>query len=141
MSAVTGLDIIYGEKTQPPTGYSKIPVDLNSGAGGEYVYLCYTTAGSSSPITNIQVFAGDSSEFPIQTGYTKITKDLNKGAGGHYIYVCFTRDCAFPPVRQVNVIQGGTRHTHPPTSHWVRIDQDCQEGAGGKFSYVTFRYN
>ena len=140
MSAVTGLDVIYGLDTQPKSGYHKIPVDLNKGARGEYVYICYSTTEKAPPITNIQVFAGTSKDFEIQNGYERIPHDLNKGARGKYIYLCYTRHAAFPPVREVNVIQSPRREVYPPSAEWARIDQDCSEGARGEYTYVTFRY-
>ena len=139
MSAITGLDIIYGQWSDPPPGYNKIPVDLNKGAGGEYVYLCYSTE-PGEPITNIQVFASNSAEFPIQNGYTKIDKDLNKGVKGRYIYLCYTGSRAFKPIAQVNVIQSPSREVYPPTVEWIRINQDCSEGAKGEYTYVVYKY-
>lgn len=40
---VTGIAVIYGSNSgiQPPTGYTKIAVDLNQGAGGAFTYLSY----------------------------------------------------------------------------------------------------
>ena len=138
---ITGLDVIYGKNTPPPSGYVKIPVDLNKGAGGEYVYICYSRTASGPPITNVQVFAGSSSSFPIQNGYTKINKDLNKGAGGKYIYLCYTTanwNCS-PPITSLNVAQGSSRHTYPVSAEWIRIDQDCSEEAGGSYNYVIYQ--
>jgi len=37
-----GLAVIAGSKgVTAPTGYTAINVDLNKGAGGKYIYLCY----------------------------------------------------------------------------------------------------
>lgn len=140
MSVVTGLDIIYGKNSPAPPGYSKIPADLNKGAGGEYIYLCYSTAsGLGQPITGIQVFASDRSDFVIQNGYTKIQKDLNKGARGKFIYVCFTRDTMFPPIAEVGVIQSPKSTVYPGSLEWVRINQDCSHGANGEFTYIMYK--
>ncbi len=141
MSAITGLDIIYGDDTKVPSGYHKIFADLNKGARGEFIYLCYSTTASGSPITNVQVFASGTSEFTIQDGYERINKDVNKGAKGKFIYVCYTRNKIFPPITEVNVIQGPVREIYPPSA-WVRINQDCSEGAGedSDYTYITYRY-
>ena len=72
MSAITGVDVIYSRGTEPKPGFCKIPVDLNKGAGGEYVYLCYSTTQGGSPINFIQVFAGSSKDFSIQSGYERV---------------------------------------------------------------------
>ena len=37
-----------------PPGYCKIPVDLNTGAGGKYIYFCYRR-GNDNPITGLKV--------------------------------------------------------------------------------------
>ena len=135
---ITGLDVIYGQDTPPPPGYTKIDVDINKGAGGEYIYLCYSKE-PGEPITSIQVFASDSSDFQIQSGYTKIDKDLNKGAGGKYIYMGYSRNKTYLPIAEVGVIQGSDRLVYPPNDQWVRINQDCNEGAGGVYTYVSYK--
>ena len=123
------LDVIYGQDTPAPTGYTKISVDLNKGCGGDYIYLCYSTSATTeAPITSIQVFAADSPDFTIQSGYVKINKDLNKGAGGKYIYACYARDTRYPPLAEVAVIQGPNRLVYPSSSEWVRVNQDCSGG-------------
>ena len=142
MSLVTGLYIIYGRDTAPPQGYAKVPVNLNQGTAGEYVYLCYSTAACiGNPITNIQVFAGDDTEFEIQPGYTKLEENLNEGAGGLHIYLCYTKTTAFPPITQVDVIQGLSRNIYPPSDEWVLIDQNCSEGTSGEYTYVMYTYS
>ena len=136
---ITGLDVIYGKNTAPPPGYVKIPVDLNKGAGGEYVYICYSRTAPGPPITNVQVFAGYHSSFPIQNGYTKIDKDLNKGALGAYIYLCYTTASNRPSITSLYVVQGSSPHTYPISGRQIRIDQDCSEGTGGYYySYVIY---
>ena len=143
MPVVTGLDVIYGQEKAPDKGYHKIPVDLNKGAGGEYVFICYSTSEETAgpPITNIQVFASKSKDFEIQEGYEKITKDLNKGAGGLFIYLCYTTSVVFPPITAIYVIQGPNHRTFPATVEWVRINQNCSEGARFRpeYTYVIYK--
>ena len=101
---IVDLMVIYGQNVSAPPGYTKIYVDLNKGAGGEYIHLCYKRSASEPPITGINVFAESSEDFPIQSGYSKVPGDLNKGAGGKYIYVCYTKDERLPPIYDVTVI-------------------------------------
>ena len=137
---ITGLEVIYGKNTPPPPGYVKIPLDLNKGAGGAYVYICYSRTAPGPPITNVQVFAGKSSNFPIQNGYTKIPKDLNKGTLFRlYIYLCYTTITSHPPITSLYVVQGSSRNTYPFSPEQIRVDQDCSEGAGGHYSYVIYQ--
>jgi hypothetical protein len=89
---IDSLVVIYGKNTQPPAGYTKIPQDLNEGAGGEYVYLCYRLANWNNDIAikDVAVVGGGSSNVPAPYGYEKVPGDLNKGAGGDFIYVCYS---------------------------------------------------
>lgn len=139
---IRGLQIIYGSGSIAPSGFEKINVDLNYKAGGEYVYICYSRNSiHGPPITDIQVFAGDSPSFPVQDGYTEVPGDLNKGAGGKYIYLHYTRsrEDGLQPVREIGVKQAPNIYAYP-LRNWVRVDQDCQEGTpGGWFSYVCLK--
>ena len=40
---------------RPPDGYTRIDVDLNAGAGGKYIYLCYQNGGRADAIRGLQV--------------------------------------------------------------------------------------
>ena len=133
---IVSLAVIYGKNASALPGYTKIDVDLNKGAGGQYIYLCYKKNASEPPITGINVFAESSEDFPIQSGYSKVPGDLNKGAGGKYIYVCYTKDESLPPISAVNVIFGD--RAIYPDAQYVRIDQDCNESAGGKYIYICY---
>ena len=141
-AAVTGLCVIYGKNANPPPGYNIIRQDLNAGAQGEYIYLCYSTIPDlGPPITAIQVLSGDDGNFPIPPGYTKIDQDLNKGARGKFIYVCYA--CAgsgHPTIKGVGVVAGSTQHTYPEDNKWIRVNQDCNQGARGQYIYIMYRY-
>ena len=76
----------FGQYASPPSGYTKINVDLNKGSGGEYIYLCYRK-GVREPITGVIVKAYGFASSTAAHGHTRIHKDLNKGAGGDYSYI------------------------------------------------------
>ena len=46
---ISDLGVIAGdsESIMPPAGWGKIPVDLNMGAGGKKIYLCYKSTRAS----------------------------------------------------------------------------------------------
>lgn len=134
--------------------YTKIPVDLNEGAGGKYIYLYYTKTGEQGqwplgflmihlncccPIlspTNLYEKQGES----FAGGWT----DLNEGAGGYYIYLegmrqdkikfLYNRDMV---IRNVLVISSTTKITSYPS--WVLLDDDLNKGAGGKWIYLLYQ--
>ncbi|GAA4438861.1 hypothetical protein GCM10023188_34670 [Pontibacter saemangeumensis] len=69
-----------------------LPVDLNDGAGGKYVYG-HATRDSyyGSPIKEVGVLSGSSSTIQPPTGWVKVPNDLNENAGGDYIYFCYKK--------------------------------------------------
>lgn len=85
--------------------YTLCDKDLNTGAGGKYIYLYWTKdPAAGQPITGINITKSDPSSrdyAPYRTANLLydddndgadepwITPDLNKGAGGDYIYITF----------------------------------------------------
>ena len=133
---ITHLYILYGKTSNTPPDYEKISVDLNKGASGAYIYLCYKK-GVRNPITGLTVNAGSSSSFPIPPGYTRIHDDLNKGAGGDYIYVDYTKNVDLPPIKDVYVINGKKANIYPPYGY-VKINTDCNKSVGGDYIYICY---
>lgn len=76
-----------------PAGYTQVPVDLNKGAGGKFIYL-YKSFGDPGDfqhaIRDIYVVGGDNNAVPPPYGYKRIDIDLNAGSGGDFIYLCYT---------------------------------------------------
>ena len=84
-------------------GWTVTGGDLNSDAGGDYVYLLYKTSddngSSSTPVTDVYLMIKESS-----THYQTLKQggrtyhlvdgghDFNKGAGGDYIYLYYTKE-------------------------------------------------
>ena len=142
MAAITGLTVVYGEYASPPEGYVIIKKDLNRNAGGEFVYLCYSTSKNlGSPITAIQVAASDYQRDPSATpnDFTLISHDLNKGARGKYIYASYATGTSAGPITAVDVMYGEMRNVWPP-KEWIRVNQDCNEGARGDFIYIIYKH-
>ena len=80
-------------------------VDLNSGAGGDWLYLYATKNGAAGePIKSLRVsnevvnrmVGGVFTEHTVrranESGFTDQDPDLNDGAGGDYIYLVYKRD-------------------------------------------------
>ena len=103
--AITGLiSNYYGDAKTSNLSYNGIqytiiPVDLNKGASGEFIYLYYTRdTKAGSPLTMIQYQQNETFQFPDikADGYHPViatadghVADLNKGAGGDYLYLWF----------------------------------------------------
>lgn len=133
---ITDLSVIESDKggAAPPYGFKKIDVDLNKGAGGKYIYLCYKEGlDTAAPIKDIIVLDGKNAQAP--SGYNKINIDLNHGAGGKYIYLAYSKTVNKDPVRSVAVILG--KNANAPYGY-QKIDYDLNKGAGGEYIYLCY---
>jgi len=99
--AVTDIIVVEGRsdreaRNKCPRGYTLIPVDLNMGAGGRWLYLCYSTAPGLAPIEALALSFSTSSStrWAGPAAATRIDVDLNMGAGGEYIYLWYLRQGA-----------------------------------------------
>jgi hypothetical protein len=100
---ITSIEIVAGDDWNPPipSGYQKIEKDLNEGAGGKYVFMCFSKdpakAEEGLPIRGLTVIAGgDNDRLVAPYGFTQIGVDLNMGAGGEFIYLCYSRHLDTP---------------------------------------------
>ena len=139
---ISDISFVLGENPYVPSGYTRIPTDLNHGAGGQYIYLVFkTTSDPKEAINGLNVFADDkASGWPIQPGYIRIPQDLSLGAGGKFVYCCYTKTSRNPPIKGLCVITGKSPHVYPPDESWVMITQDCNQGARGSFVYICYSY-
>jgi len=151
----------------PPTqdGLIKIPVDLNEGAGGKYIYFYYRKGLKEyfpnekidyicelSIVTDcclpiiVPPVTWDASGKSIGSGGWT---DLNQGAGGDYIYLVERREIRHsnmlrlysyskPPIRDILVISSNKKLSSYPG--WILIPTDLNKGAGGKWIYLCYKY-
>lgn len=145
---VDDLTVIVGDNSgiQPPSGYTKIPYDLNKGAGGKYIYLCFHKESfhpigeNKKSIDDIVIVYGK--DAPPPAGYTKIPNDLNQGAGGDYIYLCYRKVDYnnVSAIKDVTVIGGGDPNVPPPYG-FTKVPGDLNKGAGGDYIYACYSKN
>jgi hypothetical protein len=98
---ITGIytvDTSNGETD--PAGGTRIDLDLNQGAGGDFIFLGYFKQAGAKPIRGIAV-KDDHSTANTEGGsgydYLWVThqgsalmQDLNEGSGGDYVYVGYS---------------------------------------------------
>jgi hypothetical protein len=85
---ITGIRILQDDE-DPPTGYQKLPIDLNKGTlkHDKALFLAVTRA-AGRPIADLTVTRWSGGpRIPPPNGYSRIETDLNLGAGGDYIYL------------------------------------------------------
>ena len=131
---ISEITVIYGGSAgiQPPAGYTKINVDLNLGAGGDFIYVCYKK-GVGAPVTGLAVTLGGSPP-PPDAVYTRIDVDLNLGAGGDFIWLWYTKDPACTTIRNVHV----QADAGAPPDGYTRIDVDLNRGVGGADIFLSY---
>ncbi|XP_032398375.1 uncharacterized protein si:dkey-30j10.5 isoform X2 [Etheostoma spectabile] len=123
-------------------GFKKINVDLNKGAGGNYIYLWYKNG--SEQITRVQFsFNQAMAEGLSIAGFTKIDKDLNAGAGGDYIYLWFSRKSGdyHTPIVEIDVTDNPDGEAFKFTNGWEKSACDLNRKVGGRYIYVWVKRN
>lgn len=163
-SYVTDLYIIVGNNSmiQPPALYNKIWVDLNEGAGGKFIYLCYTKYDFAQPLGGIEIYSGrERIPYPEirdpwkdgvvtnSAGFDYPGIDLNWGSGGNYIYLYQTRKTGilnpyegylpWGKIKEIGVYSSNSSSSSQVPYGWKRIPIDLNKGAGGKFIYIIYK--
>ena len=131
---ISEIMVIYGGSSniQPPAGYTKINVDLNQGAGGDFIYVCYKK-GVGAPVTGLSVTVGGNQP-PPDAAYARIDVDLNRNTKDASIWLWYTKDPACTTIRNVHV----QANTGAPPDGYTRIDVDLNQDAGGAFIYLSY---
>jgi len=126
-----------------PFPWKKIPVDLNRGAGGLFIYL-FKSMGNGSPplgaaVTGVTILEGQNPAVP--PGYAWDDTDLNKSVGGAFLYLAWTYATNLSPLLDVHVVSGATRNDALANipSGWDFVDKDLNKGAGGQFIYLIYK--
>lgn len=129
------VTVIYGGSfgIPAPPGYTKIPVDLNQGAGGDYIFLCYKK-GVGAPITGLHI-TFETHTPPTDRQWTRINVDLNRNAGGSYIWLWYTKDPGCSTVDDAVIVTS----TGACPDGYTLIPWDLNNAAGGAYLYLCYR--
>lgn len=148
---ISDLRVLY-DKEPVPEGFIKISTDLNKGAKGKYIFLCYReTTNANEAVRGLKILEGENAAAP--GGYTKIARDLNAGSGGAYLFLAFSKgNNAGSPIRDIkfdvstsslekrNVgANRGLAVVVPTISEFTYLKTDLNKGAGGSFIYLMYR--
>lgn len=138
-------------KRSCPEGYDVIDKDLNKGAGGNFIYLCYKLGAKKDALTNFCMEisgGGRKAEEHVETHqnkkstYTRNGQDLNQGSRGDYIYFNTTKDSSFQPVSRVDVLHDNeTLAKEWMPVHWVGTNDpaDCNKSVRGSYVYIMYK--
>ncbi|KAI0403184.1 MAC/Perforin domain-containing protein [Xylaria palmicola] len=138
---IDSIRIIKGNHSSitPPDGYTRVDTDLNAGAGGDWIYLCYHKAKFQSgqpAITDLVILFTSESTPP---GYSKLSTDLNSDAGGKWIYLCYKEGSYDANTAILDVtVYSASYSSAPPPYGYVKLDRDLNADAGGDWVFIAY---
>lgn len=145
-SYVEDLMIMDG-RGSPPGGFHKLDVDLNEGAGGAYLYLCYKDAGGRE-FSHIAIEGGEDASTPsAPSNQYHLVKDqhgevcdLNRGAGGDYLWLSYAFLVSSPVIDRIGVVSASDPddidRLIPPG--FIKYPVELNEKAGGNWIYIIY---
>ena len=91
LKAITHIDVFSSsiKDIDIPPAYIQLPQDLNSLAGGKYIYLCYSKKMDRPPITDLRIIC-----YPHVHPYkpwVRVGNNCNEGTFGKPIYITYRR--------------------------------------------------
>jgi hypothetical protein len=142
-----GMKVSISKSSSVPDGY--IPVDLNEGAGGKYIYLkCDFADDNSKGFKEIGVefdalprtIWDQGNRWLVTKSGSNIPADLNDGAGGDYVYFWTSPGLSSygPFIRHIRI--ASSTSSSVSFSGWTKINKDLNKGAGGKYIYIFYQY-
>ena len=142
---IDAITTVIGDSSsvRPPSGYTKIPYDLNKGSGGKYIYLCYHSDSYSDRTTNrkcitdIKIIFGKNTDTP--EGFTKLPQDLNAKSGGSYVYLCYKTEPynTNKAIKGLDVVGGSNSSVSAPYDY-VKVPGDLNRKSGGQYIYACY---
>jgi cold shock CspA family protein len=134
-------------------GWTVIESNLNAGAGGDVIYLCYKTSRDGDYITGLYLSSAGNSGLansitvggkrytlcPYEGGghFTGIKGDLNSNAGGDDIHIYYTKD-SFGDNRAVTKIWFNATSKGAVCKDNSSTPYDVNKGAGGDDIFMHF---
>ncbi|PIE76961.1 MAG: hypothetical protein CSA13_01945 [Clostridiales bacterium] len=136
-----------------PAGYYLIDRDLNKGAHGKFIYLCYKLSEDRSQAITDLFLEYSRHGFGAETlptshnshvaDYTRIPVDLNTGAGGNFIYLWTTKAPTREPLTALEVIYSPPNASHEEWQfvkwHNGSDPADVNRSVGGNFVTILFQ--
>ncbi|NLW42437.1 MAG: S-layer homology domain-containing protein [Tissierellia bacterium] len=138
------------------TGGTVLRTNLNYGAGGKYIFICYDyTSDPNDALKDLFVvyYLNDPEVMNYMTAdhYGKSTwsttgVNLNQGAGGDYVYLFDTKDTGSSrfPIQNIRVYMGNNPYGDNPGWEVVKMfgsskDADLNMGTSGDFIYLLMK--
>lgn len=120
-------------------------MNLNSGAGGNNIYLWYKIGDKTNAVTRVQVSFNEKMEIGLQRdGFTKIKRNLNAGTDGGHIFMWISRTTRPEydvPIVDVKVTTSAMEEAKLLTTEkdLEKVTCDLNLGAGGDYVYAWLK--
>lgn len=123
-------------------GYRKINKNLNEGAGGDAIYLWFSTESlpSDLPITDLYVARdADAEGEKYRAGWERLACDLNRNTGGNRIYLFVKRA---KPVYISDITATGNldKDLDNIKKGYIRVDENTNRESGGSSVFIWYTY-
>lgn len=139
---ITAFKIQVAKTTGPlyERGWDFFPTDLNTGAGGNYVYLGYQCKNGQPPVTSMDVGIYESPPSNPPSGWYWDMSDLNSGASAsRHPYLLWKVGESKPPIINVMVgVYANAMSSPPQFPGWVGIPKDLNAGVGGPYIWLYY---
>lgn len=147
MSYITEIQVSISsadESHYEASGFTKINMNLNTGAGGNNIFLWVKKGQRGQAITRVQVTFNENMEVALKkASYTKIEKNLNEGTTGGPIYMWFSRATGEydVPVIDFNVTKSANSEANLLTAGgvWEEVSCNLNLGNGGEYVYAWMK--
>ena len=114
-----------------------IPVDMNKGSKGKYIYPVIEYSNVKSNGISGLAFIQNNQVTP--TGYTKMNQDLNEGAGGTYNYLCISKS-GKNTMTKITFVALNTKCSVATRDGYYVFNQDLNTGTDKTGAYVYLLY-
>ena len=114
-----------------------IPVDMNKGSKGKYIYPMIEYSNVKSNGISGLAFIQNNQVTP--TGYTKMNQDLNEGAGGTYNYLCISKR-GKNTITEITFVALDEKCSVATRDGYYVFKQDLNTGADKTGAYVYLLY-
>ncbi len=142
----------WNARSKCPPGYQLINADLNAGAGGNFIYLCYKLDENINEAYTDLFMEYRGSAAPPEAKllnhnanyvyYVRNGQDLNEGSGGAFIYLWTSREQTLPPITGISVAFDNPNNVNPEWTsvYWQNTQSpaDVNKSVKGKYIFIKF---
>ncbi|KAF9432303.1 purple acid phosphatase [Entomortierella beljakovae] len=114
---IESIVVKYGYDSHAAIGYDRLPMDLNTGTGGQWVYLYFKKTGSKEPITHIATKACTLPPCIMDDSWTRVNRPIMTGTIKRYLYLFYKSIPHERPITDLHLSLTGDEEDDVDTEH------------------------